>query len=133
MNKKERETPPSRIEPPTPTPRRLRRFYSWLGLFVGAVAMALLSILLRRVLPDLPLLFYLCMSRLEVYSIVAIGVLLTLAAWKAAVFIQCEDHLLLALADKVRARREELERKEESHGQSEINPGNGARGNPRTR
>jgi hypothetical protein len=96
-----------------PNPRQLKRFYTWIGLFTGLATMGLLALLLSRILHDLPLPFYLWMNYLQGFSILAIGALIILAAVRADAFIRCEDHVLLALADKLRAYREELERKED--------------------
>ena len=93
----------------TPTKRQLNRFYTWIGLFFGAVSANLLATLLIRHVPDMQLQFYLYLDCLRVACGAALGILLVLAAWKAAAIIACEDHLLLALADNVRARWGRLE------------------------
>ena len=99
-------------EPPAPTRAQLKRFSTWIGLFLGASGVGLLALLLSRVLHDLPWQFYIWMSHLQGLSLFAVGALIILASVRTDGFIRCENHVLLALADKVRARREELEGKE---------------------
>ena len=92
-----------------PTRAQLNRFYAWIGLFAGAIVFGMLSAAAKYLIPDLPWMFYLWMDRMQTSCFVTAGILLTLAAWRAAAIITCEDHLLLKLADRVRERRERLE------------------------
>jgi len=94
------------------TPRQLRRFYAWIGLFAGVVCTALIARLLGSYTPNASLQFYLWIHHLQGLCLFVAGALIVLAAVRADGFIRCENHLLLALADKVQARREALEEKQ---------------------
>jgi len=97
------------FEPGTapPTRTQMKRFYTGLGMLAGSIACSLLAHILGGVLQDLPGWSCLLIHHIQGVCIVVMGVVIVLGAFRAAVLIRCEDHLLLALADKVRARLRE--------------------------
>lgn len=92
-----------------PTCRQLRRFMTGIGAFVACIVVGGASELLRSCVDTLPFSAYRPLSIVNMLAWIMAGILLLLAVWNAAAVIRCEDHILLALADRVRDRLEKRE------------------------